>query len=76
MNVYSLTQEGRERFGKMRDNSQLFNTAGYKILEYIFDNGTCTVKEVVDFTGVSHSEAIANLNKFKRSGSVEVLERM
>jgi hypothetical protein len=76
MNVYCLTQSGRQKFEKMKDNSQLFNTVGYKILEYLFANGTGTSKEITDFTGVSHSEVIRLLNQFTRSGSVEVLERM
>jgi len=76
MNVYSLTQKGREKFEKMRDNSQLFNTAGYKILDYLFESGTCTVKELVGFAGVSRSEAMEKLNHFIRQGSVEVLEKL
>ena len=76
MNVYSLTHKGREKFGRMRNNSELFNTAGYKILEYLFENGTATVKEISDFTVVSHSAVMRLLNQYKRNGSVEILERV
>ena len=76
MNVYNLTHKGRKKFEKTRDNPHLFNTVGYKVLEYLYENGTGTVEQIVDYTGVSHSEAVAKLNQFKRERIVEVLIKL
>ena len=76
MNVYSLTEKGRKKFKRMRDNLGITQTAGYQVLEYLYENGTGTVEQIVIYTGVPHSEVMPMLNRFRGEGSVEVLEKL
>ena len=76
MDTYSLTEKGRATFEHMRDKLGITWTAGYQVLEYLYENGTGTVEHIVSYTGLHPSEVMAKLNRFRREGEVEVSEKL
>jgi len=72
-NVYALTEKGKGYFSKMRDNSSLFQTEGYLVLDDLFENGTDTTSEIARQTGLSSGEVMRKIEEFKKQGLVETL---
>ncbi|MFC1967119.1 MarR family transcriptional regulator [Chloroflexota bacterium] len=75
MERYTLTNEGRARFRGMGSdlNSAEHNTERYKILKYLYENGSGTVKEIEDFTGLSRQQLMDELQTVMSHGYIEKL---
>ncbi len=73
MNRYSLTNEGRARFRKIKidTNSDEAKMEGYEILDYLFEIGAGTVEEIEKYTGMSWSQVNEKLWAFMAWGYVE-----
>ena len=69
MSVYSLTKEGKQRFGWVRDNMSTEST-GYRVLEYLYDNGTGTADGITTFTRLPLGDVMNSLEAFKYEGLV------
>jgi hypothetical protein len=73
MERYILSNEGRIRFTrrKMGGDPGADKFEGYEILDYLFENGSATVKEIEEYTGLSWGQVINRLTGFISRGYVE-----
>ena len=65
-----LTEEGKERFGWIRNNMPT-DSEGYLVLEYLYENGTATVDAVVSHTRLPRDEVASTLEWFKYEHLIE-----
>ena len=70
MEEYVLTEEGKWRFGWIRDNMPTENEA-YRILGYLYENGTGTVDAITAHTRLPRDEVAYTLESFKYEHLVE-----
>ena len=70
MEEYVLTEEGKWRFGWIRDNMPTENE-GYLILGYLYENGTGTVDAIVSHTRLPRDTVAHTLEWFKYEHLVE-----
>ena len=65
-----LTEEGRWRFGWIRDNMPTENE-GYLVLGYLYENGTATVDAITAYTRLPRDDVAYILESFKYEHLVE-----
>jgi len=69
MSVCSLTKEGKQRFGWIRDNMSTEST-GYQVLEYLYDSGSGTAESIANLTRLPLGDVMNSLEAFKYEGLV------
>ena len=75
MDRYTLTSEGRARFRRMKLSVETAEvTDGYKVLDYIYENGADTVGEIGVITGLPRERVVSQLQVYMSHGLVEELE--
>ena len=72
-NRYTLTQEGKWRFMRIRENPPTPKFEGYEILDFLYDNGAGTIEEIEDHTGISRDQVNDRLRAFINQRYVEKL---
>jgi len=72
-NRYRLSQEGRWRFMRIRENSATPKFEGYEILDFLYDSGAVTIEEIEDYTGMSSDQVMNRLWAFINQRYVEEL---
>jgi hypothetical protein len=77
MNRYTLSNEGRARFQRRKISADLGmeTIAGYEVLDCLFENGSATVEEIEDYTGLSWAQVINKLSDFIHWGYIEELAK-
>lgn len=77
MDRYTLSNEGRARFKrrKISANLGIETIEGYEILDCLFENGSATVEEIKNYTGLSWSQVVNKLEAFIHWGYVEGLTK-
>jgi len=71
MNRYSLTNEGRWRFRRMKADVAKPKIEGYEILEYLYENGPATINDIAKYTGLAYSKVTNKLSVFIHHGYIE-----
>ena len=77
MDKYTLTLEGRARFRRMRidPDIEISKTEGYGIINYLYENGTGTVEEIINYTGLSWGQVTNRISNLIYHGYVEELDK-
>jgi len=75
MNRYTLSEEGRWRFRriKLKRDAEMTRMEGYEVLDYLYENGPGTVEEIAKYTGLSQVQAVDRLWAFIHQRLVEKL---
>ena len=75
MAKYTLSYEGRARFGRMRidPDIEISSVESYEILNYLYENGPSTVEVIVNSTGLSWDHVAAKISSLMNYGYVEAL---
>lgn len=73
MGKYVLSNEGRMRFTrrKMDAGTGADKFLGYEVLDCLFENGSATVKEIEENTGLSWEQVNNRLTDFISRGYIE-----
>ena len=77
MDKYTLSNEGRARFRRMRLDLET-PTSGidrYEILSYLYENGSGTVAEIINYTGLSWEHVMNKLSTLMFHGYIEALTK-
>ena len=56
MEEYVLTDEGKQKFGWIRDNMAT-DSEGYLVLSYLFENGTATADAIAAYARLPRDKA-------------------
>ena len=77
MDRYTLSNQGKAKFKrrKISVNLGMATIEGYEILGCLLENGSATVEEIVNYTGLSWEQANNKLSCFIYWGFVERLEK-
>ena len=77
MDRYTLSNEGRARFKRRKISVDLgmATIEGYEILDCLFDNGSATVEEIENITGLPWEQVTSKLFDFIYRGYVEELAK-
>ena len=70
MDKYFLSNEGTARFKRMRISGEA-RFAGYEILEYLYEHGSSTTDELVEYTGLSRNKLVELMMTFIHHGFIE-----
>jgi len=75
MNRYTLSEEGRWRFRriKLKRDAEMTRMEGYEVLDYLYENGPGTVEEIAKYTGLSQVQAVDRLWAFIHQRLIEKL---
>ncbi|MBA7598675.1 hypothetical protein ES703_05694 [subsurface metagenome] len=75
MNRYTLSEEGRSRFRriKLKGNTEMARMEGYEVLDYLYENGPGTVEEIAQYAGLSRVQAMDRLWAFIHQRLVQKL---
>ena len=78
MNKYTLTDEGRWRFRriKLRGDTGMARMEGYEILDYLYEKGSGTVEEIAENTGLAQVQVINRISWFIHNRFVEKLAEL
>ena len=74
MNGYTLTDEGRARFSRIKTVVVIQGRPkiwGYEVLDYLYEHEHATVEEIENSTGLSWSQTVERLMEFVNRGYVE-----
>ena len=73
MNKYILTEEGIARFNRIKreGDTAIASMKGYEVLCYLYENGSGTMEEIEDATGLSWKEVRERLQNFIHHGYIE-----
>jgi len=71
MDEYKLSQEGRWKFLRIREDTETARFEGYEILNYLYEQGAGTIEEISYHTELSTREVAENLSAFISRGLVE-----
>jgi DNA-binding MarR family transcriptional regulator len=76
MDRYGLTYEGQTRYTRTRirlDAEGEAKTAGFEVLDYLYEHGAATVEEIKNKTGLTYPQVVNELEDFLAWGYVERL---
>ncbi|MFC1909517.1 hypothetical protein ACFLXD_06725 [Chloroflexota bacterium] len=75
MNRYTLSNEGRWRFRAVKTEldggTRTTKMEGYEVLDYLYENGSGAVEEIVEYTGLSQVQVLEKLLEFINHGFIE-----
>ena len=73
MDGYRLSNEGFARLRRMRTDTDMpaSNVEGYEILNYLYENSSGTLEEIIHHTGLPRNEVYNILSTLMSHGYVE-----
>ena len=71
MDRYTLSEEGRWRFMRIREDTETAKFEGYGILDYLYQEGCGTIEEISYHTDLSPRQVVDRLRAFISQRFVE-----
>ena len=77
MDRYTLTKEGRARFGRIKISVSTGTPKmeGYEVVDYLYEYGAAPVEEIKNYSGLSRVQVMDKLWAFISRGYVEKLAK-